>query len=83
MRDENGKVIQLVNIRNPWGKGEFCGDWSDNSDKWETILPEKCDQLLVEREDGAFWMCYKVEFSRDLKLQFWDSAKLRIRENSI
>ena len=66
-------MVQLLNIRNPWGQGEFNGDWSDNSDKWDMVArkfpqkdrtsekfsAERREQLLVQRQDGAFWMCYK------------------------
>ncbi len=31
---DNGKKERLVQIRNPWGKKEWQGDWSDNSPKW-------------------------------------------------
>jgi hypothetical protein len=37
---EDGEVVRLVKIRNPWGKrdykggGEWDGFWSDGSDKW-------------------------------------------------
>lgn len=27
-------VEKLVKLRNPWGKGEWKGDWSDESYKW-------------------------------------------------
>ena len=59
VQNNEGKYVELVNIRNPWGKGEFNGNWSDSSKMWETITPEKQAKLLVKREDGAFWMCYK------------------------
>ena len=35
--DRTGQLIQLVNIRNPWGRGEFKGHWSDYSSKWDTL----------------------------------------------
>lgn len=59
VKTDDGMVVQLLQIRNPWGKGEFNGDWSDYSDKWDTIPAEKREKLNVQREDGAFWMCYK------------------------
>lgn len=27
-------IEKLVQLRNPWGKGEWAGDWSDSSYKW-------------------------------------------------
>jgi len=59
VKTDDGRMVQLLNIRNPWGQGEFNGDWSDHSDKWDMVSPERRDQLLVTRQDGAFWMCYK------------------------
>ena len=32
------KIERLVKLRNPWGKGEWKGDWSDDSYKWTTKL---------------------------------------------
>lgn len=30
----NGQTERLLHIRNPWGKKEWTGDWSDNSPLW-------------------------------------------------
>ena len=37
VKTNEGKMVQLLNIRNPHGQSEFNGDWSDNSDKWDII----------------------------------------------
>ena len=37
---ENGKAVKLVQLRNPWGKGEFEGAWSDNSKLWTEDLKQ-------------------------------------------
>jgi Calpain family cysteine protease len=29
--DVFGDNVKLVKLRNPWGSGEWTGDWSDNS----------------------------------------------------
>ncbi len=51
-----GKDLKLVKLRNPWGKGEWKGDWSDRSPLW---TPELKAQLGVqERDDGIFFMTF-------------------------
>ena len=32
--DGDERVVQL---RNPWGSGEFKGKWSDSDDRWKNI----------------------------------------------
>lgn len=45
---------RIIKLRNPWGKGEWKGDWSDKSPKW---TPELQQQLGVKnQEDGVFFM---------------------------
>lgn len=34
VKDANGDVVQLVQLRNPWGDFEWRGDWGDESDCW-------------------------------------------------
>lgn len=29
-----GRKVKLCYVRNPWGKREWTGDWSDNSSLW-------------------------------------------------
>ena len=36
--NDQGKPVRLLQIRNPWGKKEWTGDWSDKSPLWT----EKC-----------------------------------------
>ena len=31
---EKGKIEKLVKLRNPWGKGEWNGKWSDHDKRW-------------------------------------------------
>nr|XP_060634694.1 calpain-14-like [Anolis sagrei ordinatus] len=46
----------LVRLRNPWGKTEWKGDWSDKSEKWELLNPKEKILLRRDYEDGEFWM---------------------------
>ena len=53
----NGRQVKLIKLRNPWGKGEWKGDWSDSSHLW---TPELRHQLgLVDEDDGIFFMSYE------------------------
>ncbi|EAR83765.2 calpain family cysteine protease (macronuclear) [Tetrahymena thermophila SB210] len=48
-----GKVM-LVRLRNPWGKKEWKGDWSDESQLWTPELREKL--RVTKKQDGIFYM---------------------------
>ncbi|XP_040286539.1 calpain-14 [Bufo bufo] len=46
----------LVRLRNPWGKIEWKGNWSDSSSKWDQLSLKERLLLRKTREDGEFWM---------------------------
>ena len=47
--------LKLICLRNPWGQGEWKGDWSDSSELWNPRMKNLCGfSDLVE--DGIFWM---------------------------
>uniref|UniRef100_A0A6I8S6J8 Calpain-2 catalytic subunit n=1 Tax=Xenopus tropicalis TaxID=8364 RepID=A0A6I8S6J8_XENTR len=52
----NGKKIPLLRLRNPWGRVEWNGHWSDDSTLWSQVDPEIRKKLQVRGEDGEFWM---------------------------
>ena len=55
---ENGEV-QLVRIRNPWGKDEWNGPWSDGSKEWKTVSKRDKEKLnLITEENGEFYMSF-------------------------
>ncbi|KAK2907103.1 hypothetical protein Q8A67_006088 [Cirrhinus molitorella] len=54
----NGSLVQLVRIKNPWGRVEWIGPWSDNSEEWSSVQPEEKAKLFHSAEDGEFWMAY-------------------------
>ncbi|XP_053568564.1 calpain-2 catalytic subunit isoform X1 [Bombina bombina] len=55
----NGRLENLVRIRNPWGEVEWTGAWSDNSNEWNSVDPADRDRLIKRCDDGEFWMSYK------------------------
>lgn len=52
-----GQNLRLLKLRNPWGKVEWKGDWSDSSRLWTPELRQMlgCDVA----DDGFFFMTYK------------------------
>ncbi|XP_059425675.1 calpain-2 catalytic subunit-like [Carassius carassius] len=54
----DGRLVQLVRIRNPWGQVEWTGPWSDNSKEWNSVQPEEKAKLVYSAEDGEFWMAF-------------------------
>ena len=49
---------KLVNLRNPWGHGEWNGDWCDSSPKWTEEIRDKLVNHDI-KDDGSFWMSFK------------------------
>jgi len=47
---------QLVRLRNPYGRKEWNGDWSDSSPMWTQELRTKL--RVTAQDDGVFWMPY-------------------------
>lgn len=68
-REING--IRLLRLRNPWGKKEWSGAWSDGSEEW---TPEWMN-LLGHKfgNDGVFWILYDDLLK---KYQHFDRTRL-------
>ncbi|CAG8953395.1 hypothetical protein HYFRA_00010143 [Hymenoscyphus fraxineus] len=64
-----GKRFCLV--RNPWGKGEWTGPWSDGSKEWTPEWMQKLDHKFGD--DGIFWMTYE-----DLLITFQTFDRTRL-----
>ncbi|XP_069705576.1 calpain-1 catalytic subunit-like isoform X2 [Periplaneta americana] len=54
----------LVRLRNPWGRGEWTGPWSERSWEWDGLSDRDKELLSVRvRNDGEFWMSFE-DFAR-------------------
>jgi len=52
--EHNGQNVRLLQMKNPWGTGEYTGPWSDN---WEGWTPELKKKLNHEsKDDGIFFI---------------------------
>lgn len=59
---------QLVQLRNPWGRSEWKGAWSDESKEWNQkrrrmVMDRqkqiaKHDTVEIGADDGVFWMTF-------------------------
>lgn len=55
--DSSGaNVADLVLVRNPWGKTEFTGNWSDTSSLWTADLKKQVPSYIFNKNDGQFYM---------------------------
>ncbi|XP_050390157.2 calpain-9 [Patella vulgata] len=53
------KSAHLLRLRNPWGRGEWKGPWSDSSPEIRSLPPAvKRDLEIGVQEDGEFWITY-------------------------
>ncbi|XP_007935147.1 calpain-8 [Orycteropus afer afer] len=65
--DFRGHPEKLIRLRNPWGKVEWTGAWSDDASEWNYIDPMLKEELDKKAEDGEFWMSFSDflrQFSR-------------------
>ncbi|XP_053329901.1 calpain-2 catalytic subunit-like [Spea bombifrons] len=54
--EAKGRKVPLLRLRNPWGKVEWSGRWSDSSPLWSSLEPPLRAKLHASAEDGEFWM---------------------------
>ncbi|OBT47162.1 hypothetical protein VE00_03378 [Pseudogymnoascus sp. WSF 3629] len=62
---------RLLLLKNPWGKGEWTGPWSDGSKEWTAEWMVKLEHRFGD--DGAFWISYD-DFLK--KYQTFDRTRL-------
>lgn len=52
----DGENTRLLKLRNPWGRGEWNGDWSDSSSLWTDELKSKLG--WTGADDGIFFISF-------------------------
>ncbi|KAM8859486.1 calpain-1 catalytic subunit-like [Spinachia spinachia] len=64
-----GRPVQLVRIRNPWGQVEWTGPWSDESSEWAHVSEDDKSKLNNVADNGEFWMSYSDFIKQFTKLE--------------
>ena len=67
---QKGNTV-LLKLRNPWGKLEWKGDWSDDSPLWTEELKKLCG--YKKRNDGIFFMAMTdfVNYFSDIAICYY------------
>ena len=56
-RKVGNETLKLMKIRNPFGEGEWNGDWSDKSPKWTDAAKKAFPEFEAKGgDDGIFWI---------------------------
>eukprot|EP00741_Cyanophora_paradoxa_P015979 tig00000042_g15425.t1 len=58
-REGRRETLRMLHVRNPWGKKEWEGKWSDKSGEWSEFPAVASALAHKDEEDGAFWMEYR------------------------
>ncbi|XP_032928596.1 calpain-6 [Catharus ustulatus] len=81
---DNLQKLFLIRLRNPWGKKEWHGAWSDSSKEWKKISDSERKNLgLTVENDGEFWMTFEdwcknftdVDICRTVNTSFFSFQK--------
>ena len=68
--EHQGQLVRLLKLRNPWGSGEWKGDWSDASPLWTPEL--RASQGCKIEDDGTFF----IPFEQYLIEYAWTSVAI-------
>jgi hypothetical protein len=53
---KRNEKVRLLKLRNPWGRQEWNGAWSDGSKEWTPDVMKELDHTFGD--DGIFWISY-------------------------
>ena len=63
---------RIVKLRNPWGSGEWKGEWSDEDEKWTEGLKEALG-FTGNKDDGIFFMKWDdfLQYYSDVQICYY------------
>lgn len=59
---DDGKIERLIQLRNPWGRRSWNGEWSDNSAEWTPRIQHELGYYGGGNIVGIFWMSMSTFF---------------------
>lgn len=59
-----GEQVELIRIRNPWGRRSWAGVWREGGSGWASLEPSCSQGLLGRTAEGEFWMD-ETEFQQE------------------
>lgn len=65
----NGRLVRLIKLRNPWGKGESIISWCDKDRRWDNVTTEEKKRVGFDGDptDGVFFQAYD-DFIKDFRI---------------
>ena len=49
--------FRILQLRNPWGRFSWKGDWGPKSDMWKDVSPHTKQELHpADSDTGVFWI---------------------------
>ncbi|KAK5712060.1 hypothetical protein LTR15_012129 [Elasticomyces elasticus] len=74
--------LRLLKLRNPWGKTEWKGDWSDGSKLWTPDMMTNLGHTFGD--DGVFWISYKdflKHFKNINRVRLFDDTHWKVAQS--
>lgn len=69
-------------MRFSWGKREWKGDWSVDSERWTRALRKKIGSDAFARGDGTFFMSFEDMLQRFHHMDIAKTREVRVRSES-
>lgn len=65
----HGRLVSLIKLRNPWGKGESVISWCDQDKRWNDVSAEEKKRIGFDGNpnDGVFFQAYD-DFIKDFRI---------------
>ena len=65
-------AVRLVKLRNPWGSGEWQGEWGDEDERWTHHLKEELG-FTGKKEDGIFFIPWEefLKYYSDVQICYY------------